>query len=265
VLDKVRDWLAIGLGAVMLQAFCIASVQAAETPIAETSIECPKKTRCVAVADPYLELRSGAGVGYPIFHVVGRGDQIAVLKRRTDWFYVRTHREIEGWVSRSQMLATLELTGEPIALREPSRSDYANKHWEAGAFIGRFDGASLLGVFTGYGLSDHLTAELTLSMSGNNVASNSIATLGLNHTFAPEWWVSPYAGIGTGVIQISPRATLVQAIDRIDQIGYVAFGARGYIGRRFLLRAEYRSNVVFTSRNKNEEADEWKLGFAFFF
>ena len=31
------------------------------------------------------------------------------------------------------------------------------------------------------------------------------------------------------------------------------------------LRAEYKSHVVFTSRNDNEEVDEWKLGFAFFF
>jgi hypothetical protein len=254
----------------LLQAFCVSALQAQETAKATTpetnqSAPCPKKTRCVIVADPYLEMHSGPGVGYPIFHVVGRGDQIEVLQRRTDWFYVRTNREQEGWVSRGQMLATLELTGEPVDLHEPVRTDYTTRHWEAGAFLGRFDGASLLGVFAGYGISDHLTAELTLASSGNNIASNTILSLGLNHTFAPEWRVSPYAGLGTGLIKISPHATLVQSIDRTDQIGYVAVGARGYVGRRFLLRAEYRSNVVFTSRNENEEADEWKLGFAFFF
>jgi hypothetical protein len=260
VLGKVRDWLAVGLGAVLLQAFCISAVQADDT-----TIPCPTKIRCVVVADPYLEIHSGPGVGYPVFHVVGRGEQIEVLQRRTDWFYVRTNREIEGWVSRNQMLATLEVTGEPTDLHEPKRSDYTTRHWEAGAFMGRFAGASMLGIFTGYGISDHLTAELTLANSSNNVASNYIASIGLSHTFAPEWWVSPYAGIGTGMIKISPRATLVQAIDRTDQIGYVALGARGYVGRRFLLRAEYRSNVIFTSRNQNEEPEEWKLGFAFFF
>jgi hypothetical protein len=254
----VRDWLAVGLGAVLLQAFCISPVFAEEQP-------CPQKTRCVVVADPYLELHSGAGSGYPVFYVVGRGDHIQVLQRRTDWFYVRTNRELEGWVSRGQMLATLELTGEPTDLHEPLRSDYTTRHWEAGAFMGRFDGASMLGIFTGYGISDHLTAELTLANSSNNIASNYIATLGLNHTFAPEWLVSPYAGIGTGVIKINPRATLVQPVDRVNQIGYVSIGARGYVGRRFLLRVEYRSNIVFTTRNENEEADEWKLGFAFFF
>jgi hypothetical protein len=260
VLGKVRDWLAVGLGALMLQAFCIAPAQAKEV-----NDPCPPKTRCVIVDQPYLEIHTGAGVGYPVFHVVGRGEQLQVLKRRTDWFYVRTNREIEGWVARDQMLATLEVSGEPVNLHEPSRSDISTQHWEAGAFLGRFEGVSLLGLFTGYGISDHLTAELTLADAISNVAESRVVSLGLNHTFAPEWLISPYAGIGTGVITISPRATLVQPEDQTDQLGYVAIGIRGYVARRFLLRAEYRTDVIFTSRNENEEIHEWKLGFAFFF
>jgi hypothetical protein len=260
VLGKVRDWLAIGLGVLMLQAFCIPASQAAEV-----NDPCPKKTRCVLVEEPYLEIHTGPGVGYPVFHVVSRGEQLQVLRRRTDWFYVRTNRDIEGWVGRTQMLSTLELTGEPVDLAEPSRSDFTTRHWEAGAFIGRFEGVSLLGIFAGYGFSDHLTAELTLSDAISNVAESRMATIGLNHTFAPEWLISPYAGVGTGIITILPRATLVQPEDQTDQIGYVAAGVRGYVARRFLLRAEYRGNVIFTSRNENEEIHEWKLGFAFFF
>ena len=42
-------------------------------------------------------------------------------------------------------------------------------------------------------------------------------------------------------------------------------GLRGYLTNRFLLQAEYRGYVVFTSRDDNEELDEWKAGFAFFF
>lgn len=244
----------------MLQAFCVSVVQADET-----NDPCPPKTRCVLVDEPYLEIHTGPGVGYPVFQVIGRGEQLQVLKRRTDWFYVRTNREIEGWVERTQMLATLELSGEPVDLKEPSRSDFTTRHWEAGAFLGRFEGVSLLGLFTGYGFSDHLTAELTLADAISNVAESRMITIGLNHTFAPEWLISPYAGIGTGMITVIPRATLVQPEDQTDQIGYVAVGLRGYVSRRFLLRGEYRSNVIFTSRNENEEIHEWKLGFAFFF
>ncbi|MGI9329960.1 MAG: SH3 domain-containing protein, partial [Gammaproteobacteria bacterium] len=40
----------------------------------------------VVVTDPYVDVHSGPGGGYPIFHVVERGEEVEVLKRRTDWF-----------------------------------------------------------------------------------------------------------------------------------------------------------------------------------
>jgi|SRR5882724_1381782 len=221
--------------------------------------------REVIVADPYLELHTGPGVGYPIFHVVGRDEKVEIVKRRTDWFYVRTERQIEGWASREQMLATLEVTGQPVDVHEPSRADFTTRRWEGGAFAGRFGGASVLSIFAGYGLSDHLTSELTVSEALGGVSDSTLLTIGLNHTFAPEWLISPYAGIGTGVIRTSPHVTLIRSTDSTDQMGYVSGGVRGYLARRFLWRFEYRGNVVFTSRNENEEIHEWKLGFAFFF
>ena len=221
--------------------------------------------REVIVAEPYVELRSGPGVGYPVFNVAGRDEKLEIITRRTDWFYVRTERQIEGWVSRDEILATLETSGEPIELHEPTRADFTTRRWEGGAFGGRFGGASLISIFGGYGLSDHLTAELTVSNAIGNVSDNVLATIGLNHTYAPEWLVSPYVGLGTGYIKTSPRATLVKTTDRTDQLGYVTAGVRGYLARRFLWRFEYRENIVFTSRNENEEIHEWKLGFAFFF
>jgi len=53
--------------------------------------------------------------------------------------------------------------------------------------------------------------------------------------------------------------------DRTDEIAHAGFGIRTYVGRRFLFRTEYNSYVVFTSRDENEEVDEWKVGFSFFF
>jgi hypothetical protein len=71
--------------------------------------------------------------------------------------------------------------------------------------------------------------------------------------------------LGAGVIHTSPKSTIIQGPDRTDQIGHVGVGFRVYATRRFLLRAEYKSYVVFTSRDENEEVEEWKVGFAFFF
>jgi uncharacterized protein YraI len=40
--------------------------------------------RKVAVADPYLEMHTGPGRGYPIFHVVDRGEQVEIIMQRTE-------------------------------------------------------------------------------------------------------------------------------------------------------------------------------------
>ena len=77
--------------------------------------------------------------------------------------------------------------------------------------------------------------------------------------------MSPFFTLGAGVIHTEPKSTIVQGEDRSDQVGHVGAGFRIYAARRFVLRAEYKSYVVFTSRDDNEEVEEWKVGFAFFF
>ena len=46
----------------------------------------------ILIADPFIELHTGPGRGYPVFHVVERGREVTIVKRRTDWFQVRTDR-----------------------------------------------------------------------------------------------------------------------------------------------------------------------------
>src|SRR4051812_22452843 len=73
----------------------------------------------ILIADPFIELHTGPGRGYPVFHVIERGREVTIVKRRTDWFELRTDRGVEGWAPRDQMIATLEPTGEPLDLQEP--------------------------------------------------------------------------------------------------------------------------------------------------
>ena len=223
-----------------------------------------EKDREVLIADPYVELHTGPGRGFPVFHVADRGQKIVIEKRRTDWFYVRTERGVEGWVPRAQMLATLETTGEALELDEPARNNYMSRRWQGGLMAGDFDGASEISIFGGYAFSDNLSVELTATHILGDVSNGYLGSLGLLHLFVPEWRVSPYFTLGTGMLRVEPKSRLVQVEDRTDQIGYVGGGLQGYLTRRFMVRLEYRNNVVFTSRDDNEEVNEWKLGFAFF-
>ena len=62
-----------------------------------------------------------------------------------------------------------------------------------------------------------------------------------------------------------PRATLVDVIDREDNILFVTGGAKMYLTRQFILHIEYRNLSILTNRNENEKAEEWKIGFSIFF
>jgi len=77
--------------------------------------------------------------------------------------------------------------------------------------------------------------------------------------------ITPFLGIGVGIMETLPRGTLVQTIDRQDDLMFVTAGAKLYLTRRFLIRLEYRQFSVLTNRNENEEVEEWKLGFSIFF
>ena len=68
------------------------------------------------------------------------------------------------------------------------------------------------------------------------------------------------------MIHIQPKCTLVQA-PRTARTRWPmsGVGVRAYLTRRFIVRGEYKGYVIFTNRDDNEEVNEWKAGFAFFF
>lgn len=219
----------------------------------------------VVVADPFLELHTGPGRGYPVFHVVDRGEQVEIVRRRTDWYQVQTARGVRGWARGDAVARTLDTSGEPVPIGDPTAESYLDRRWEAGLLLGDFDGANVLSVYGGYHLTRNISVELRVADLGGDFSDGWMVTAGIVHQPFPEWRFSPYAMLGTGIIHIEPQATLVQTEDRTDQVGQVGVGLRTYLTRRFMFRAEYSSYLVFTSRDENEDVDEWKAGFAFFF
>ena len=221
--------------------------------------------RKVAVADPYLEMHTGPGRGYPIFHVVDRGESVEIVMQRTDWYQVRAANGVEGWVDQAQMELTLKPDGSEVDFAQATLDDFTNAKWEAGILAGDFGGANIVSLYGGYSINPHVSVEVWGSQILGNFSNGWMGSVNLVHETWPDWRFSPFFTLGAGVIHTSPKSTIIQGEDRTDEVGHVGAGLRVYATRRFLLRIEYKSYVVFTSRDENEEVREWKAGFAFFF
>ena len=217
------------------------------------------------VAQPYLELHTGPGRGYPVFHVVPRDGSVDVLFRRTDWFKVRTERGVEGWASQQDMLGMVLADGSPFRFSVGDRAGFGAHRYEAGLFAGAYGGANYVSGYASLSFNSQLALEAALGQFLGRFSNGVTADVGLTHVIVPEARWSPFLTLGVGEVHVEPKATLVQAANRTEQTAYVGGGVRYHLTRRFFVRGEYKAHYVFTKRNQNQEADEWKLGFAFFY
>jgi uncharacterized protein YgiM (DUF1202 family) len=233
--------------------------------VAQSAAGAQRQPREVTITDPFIELHTGPGRGYPVFYVAERGEQIAITKRRTDWFQVQVARGQEGWVHFEQLATTLELDGDAFELPALGFNDYAARRWEVGALYGDFGGANVIGTYGSRSFTPNLSGELWVSQALGRFSDSTLVTINVVHLLYPDWRASPYFTLGGGVIKTEPKATLVATTDRTDSIAQAGVGVRTYLTRRFVFRAEYKAHVVFTSRDDNEEVREWKAGFSFFF
>jgi len=218
----------------------------------------------VTIAEAFIEFHTGPGRGYPVFHIVEKGQQVSLVKKKTQWFKIRSKRGQEGWVHEDEMERTL-LGDIAFDAGSVKQNDFTKRSFEAGVLAGDFGGATALTLYGGWNFTENLTAELSVMQALGSVSEIRIANVSIVHQVFPEWRVSPFYKIGAGVIQTEPFTTLVQTQDRTDQVLNVGLGVKAYIFRQFFIRAEYIRHTILTSRNDNDEVDEWKLGFSVFF
>ncbi len=239
--------------------FLIAS--AAAGPVAEARSSEPLR---VDVTAAYVELRSGPGRGFPVFHTLERGDEMSLLKRRTDWYRVRTDRGVEGWINRRELEAG---TGDATvrSRRDAAMDDYLARRVEFGFATGDFDGDSSFTFRAGYGLNKHFLAELSLTQVSGTFSSTTLYNGNLLVMPVTSRRVTPFFTLGLGRFHNDPKDVLVDADDTREWAANAGVGLRGYLTRRFLLRGDYKRYVVMVSDNDNENFGKWSLGFSVFF
>lgn len=219
----------------------------------------------VAVIDPYLDMYSGPGRGYPIFRVVKEGEWISIHKRKNRWFLISTQSGVKGWVAKHQLERTLNLEGEQTIIKAPGWGDFFQRNWELAVMVGSLDGSRTMELSGLYFMTANLGLEANYNVGLGSFFSAEMAGLAIQHQPFPTWRVAPYISLGGGIMQIKPKATLVKTERRENNYANVTIGLRSYLSQRFVLRLQYKEYVLFNSDENNEEINEWKIGFAAFF
>ncbi len=219
----------------------------------------------VIIDEAFIELHTGPGRGFPVFYIVEKGQLVSLIKKKTQWYKVRSVKGHEGWVHEKRIQKTLYEDGEKFSEDESDKDDYTGRSFELGVLGGDFGGATSLTLYAGWNFTENLSAEIAVAQALGNVSDLRYANISLLHQPFPEWRYTPFFKIGAGVIQTIPSVTLIQSEDRVDESVNVGLGLKVYVSQQFMLRTEYTRYTILTSRNNNDEVEEWKLGFSVFF
>jgi uncharacterized protein YgiM (DUF1202 family) len=217
------------------------------------------------ITDPYIELRTGPGRGYPIFQVAARDEWIEILLRHTDWFKVRTANGREGWVNRTQLETTLTEAGTTKAFRDILLDDYLQRRLELGAAWGQFKSEPMLKIWSAYRFADALSIEGTIGQVQGVFSGTEFWHFNLNVEPWSDRRLSPFFGIGLGRFKNIPNASLVSATVTNANLANAAIGLRFYMAERFVARLDYGIYTAYVSDADSAEYRAWTAGIAFFF
>jgi SH3-like domain-containing protein len=242
-------WLALALGT------WVAPARAADDPSPES----------VQVADAYLEMHTGPGRGYPVFHVAQRGETVTLLLRHTDWFKLRTARGQEGWVERAQLGGTLTAAGAPKTFRDVLVDDYLLRRVELGAAWGRFKSEPMLKVWGAFRLGESLAVEATVGQVQGLFSGTDFWHVNLSAEPWSDRRLSPYFSVGLGKFKNIPNQSLVGVSTTDAKLGNASVGLRWYLSDRFVVRGDWTIYTAFLSDQRSREYRALTAGLSFFF
>ena len=219
----------------------------------------------LTVADPFLEMRTGPGRGYPVFFVVARGQSVVIELRHTDWYKVRAEAGQLGWVHRGQLESTLTAAGSTKTFRDIAIDDYLARRVQMGGAWGRFKSEPMLKLWTSYKLSDTLSVEGDIGQVQGVFSGTNFWHLSLHSEPWSDQRLSPFFGVGVGQFKNFPNQSLVGDTITDAKLAHAIVGARFYLSERFVLRADWSIYTAFVSDQRSTEYRAITAGVSFFF
>ncbi|MFC3121457.1 SH3 domain-containing protein [Agaribacter flavus] len=225
----------------------------------------------VTVTSPYINVHSGPADEFPVFYVLSKGDEIDILKARTGWYKIRSvaspKRQIEGWIFREALTATVLKDGLALKPASGSFDDYLTRHAEFTVMGGVLDNTAALSATGTWVWTKNLAVDANYTQALGDFSDNKLWSVRMRHTVFPAWKISPYLALGTGEIRTKPKANLVQSGDEVRKSNHyeLGVGVRYYLSDGVLVKAEYRSVLALTDRDEQARLDQWLVGASVFF
>jgi len=212
----------------------------------------------VTVQDPYVEVHTGPGRGYPVFHVIEKGEIVRLQKQFTQWVKVTSQDNSSGWIRQDDVHQLTDAHGR--------RLTQERQQGKAGQFslqvaIGTFDGENSSSGTIGYGLSEQLRFDLVLAQNTEGFLQGQTLYGQVNLDFARQKLWQPYLNIGYGVFQSDGQISGSSSFDALKS----SLGIRRKIISGLEGTVEYGNSIIFVSGSSNVHAESIKLGILAYF
>lgn len=263
---KFRIWLRAICVLFALSSYSL-TILAAESLIASESKADAKQTQvALKVIDPFLELHTGPGRGYPIFHVIEQDESVRVLRKRTNWYFVEDRRQRQGWVKQEGLARTLAPTGMPAALPEIQHGDFLAQQGRVGFSFGQQSSAETASFSAGYRVLSWAGIEAELGQLFGQTIDGTSYSASIIVEPIKSWAFTPFISKGYGRQHWQFKRKLQVGSDnsREADFEYTGVGVNYYIGLSFVVRGEFRSIHLDTSEGSGNQT-AWRLGFSSFF
>lgn len=180
----------------------------------------------------YIDVHTGPGRGYPVFHVIRQDDEVTVLQQRADWYQVQGRRGEVGWVPRERLRDLIALDKGDTTL------DWRRR--VVGINVGQFGSDNAVGLVLGYRLVPAIQADIAVNQAGGRYSDSRIAVFQLG--YAPYQWgrFAPYVVVGGGYFFNHARDTLIEAQDTTSGVASLGAGVRWWFARRLAAQAAWR-------------------------
>lgn len=218
-----------------------------------------------SVVEPFLEIHTGPARSYPVFYIAERGEEIRILKRRTDWYRIRLTNGKEGWAHRSEIEKTLLARGRKGGLLERFYDGYLADRMEMGWGAGTFGGDSSLYVRLTYGLTDVLSVEGNAVFASGNLGSTEVYGGGIVVTPFQSRWIALSGTAGAGWVRATPSRLLVNVNRDKFHEAHAGLGFSMPLVRNLFLRGDFRNYTLFVNPARTREFQEYSLGLSFRF